>query len=163
MNISTKFEAKQFVRKCAQTIRGIWKFNEMWPNLNQIWESPNDNSNKFVQNAWKVYGQSKARVGWKFNKVWLKVNQVCGTPNKYFHQVCPEMRWKCVVYQMPWINRNSVKCDQKSMRSVDLTNKNFYQVWGQSHDQYVPGCPETKCKTDEGMNVRQFKAILWCG
>ena len=45
---------EQFVRKCpasAQTIRGIWKFNEVWTNLNQIWGSPNDNSNKFVQNA----------------------------------------------------------------------------------------------------------------
>ena len=28
-----------------------------------------DNSNKFVQNAWKVYGQSKAMIGWQFNEV----------------------------------------------------------------------------------------------
>ena len=49
-----------------------------------------------------------------------------------------------------------MKCDQNSMRFVDPTNKNFYQVWCQSHDQYVMKCPETECITDEGMNVRQF-------
>ena len=137
---------EQFVQKYAasfQTIRGRWKVNEVWLNLNQIWGFPNDNSNKFVQNAWKVYDQSKARIGWEFNEVWPNINQVCGTPIEYFHQVCPEMRRKCVVYQRPWNDRNSVKCDQMSVRSVELINKNFYQVWGQSHDQYVQKCPKT--------------------
>ena len=142
---------EQFFRKCAasaQKIRGRWKFNEVWPNRNQIWESPNHNSNKFVQNAWEVYGQSKARIGWKFNEVWPRVNQVCGTPNEYFHQVCPETRRKYMVYQRPWNDRNSVNCDQKSMRSEDPTNKNFYQDWGKYHDQYVQKCTETKCMND---------------
>ena len=155
----------QIVWKCAasaQTFRERWKFNEVRPNLNQMW-SPNDNSNKFVQNAWKVYGQSKARIAWKFNEVWPKVNQVWGTPNEYFHQVCPEMCRMCMVYQKPWNERNSVMCVQKSMRSVDPTNRNLFHVWSQSHDQYVQKCPETKCTTHEGMNVCQFKAILWCG
>ena len=142
---------EQFVRKCAasaQTIRGRWKFNDVWPNLNQIWGSPNHNSNKFVHNAWEVYGQSKARIGWKFNEVWPRVNQVCGTPNEYFHQVCPEKHRQYMVYHMPWNDRNSLKCDQKPMRSEDSTNKNFYQVWGQYHDQYVQKCTETKCMND---------------
>ena len=106
---------EQFVRKCAAsapTIRGRWKFNEVWPNLNQIWGSPNDNSNKFVQNAWKVYGKSKARIGWKFKEVWPKVNQVCGTPNEYFHQVCPEMHkksWFIRGHEMTEIQRSVTK------------------------------------------------------
>ena len=126
---------EQFVRKGAtssQTTGGRWKVNEVWPNLNQILGSPNNNSKKFVQNAWKVYGQSKDRIGWKFNEIWPNVNQVCGTPNEYFHQVCPEMRRKCVVYQRPWNDRNSVKCDWKSMRSVNPTNKNFY-TWASAY------------------------------
>ena len=111
---------QQLVWKCvasAQTIRGRWKFNAVWPNLNQLnqnWEYFNDNSNKFVQYAWKVYGQSKARIGWKFNEVWPKVNQVCGTPNEYFHYVCPEMRRKYVVCQKPRNGRNSVWSATKS-------------------------------------------------
>ena len=123
---------EQYVWKCAasaQTIRGRWKFNEVWLNLNQSWGSPNHSSNKFVQNAWKVYDQSKARIWWKFNEVWTKVNQVSGAHNEYFHQVCPEMHRKCVVYQRPWNDINSVKCDQKFMKSVHPTNENFYQVW----------------------------------
>ena len=150
---------EQFFRKCAasaETIRRRWKFNEVWQNLNQIWGSPNDNSNNFVQNARKVYGQSMARIWWKLNEMWPKVNQVCGTLNEYLHKVCPEMHRKRVVYQRPWNDWNSVKGNQKSMRFVDPTNKNFYQVWGQSHVQYVQKCHETKCIRDEGMNVRQF-------
>ena len=72
------------------------------------------------------------------------------------------MRRKYVVYQKPWNERNSVQCDQKILRPVDTTYKIFYQVWGQSHDQYAQKWPETKCITDEGMNICQFKAILWC-
>ena len=45
------------------------------------------------------------------------------------------------------------------MSSVDDTNKNFYQVWGQSHDQFVQRCQETKCITEEEwtyVNLKPF-------
>ena len=63
---------ERFVWKCAassQSIIGRCKFNGVWPNLNQIWGTSNDNPNKFVQNARKVFDQSKARKGSKFNGV----------------------------------------------------------------------------------------------
>ena len=107
MNISTEFEVN-LKSSLSGNVRQVLRQSEEDENstkYDQILirsESPSDNSNKFVQNSWKVYGQSKSRIGWKFNEVLPKFNQVCGTPIEYFDQVCPEMRRKCVVYHRPW-------------------------------------------------------------
>ena len=118
------------------------------PNHNQIWGSPNHNSNKFVQkcmvSVWPIKGQDRMEIQWSVTKsqsgLW--------NTNEYFHQVYPETHRKYRIYQRPWNHRNSVKCDQKFIRSEDLINKNFYQVWGQYHGQYVQKCTETKCMND---------------
>ena len=154
---------EQFFRKCAasaQKIRERWKFNEVWPNRNQIWESPNHNSNKFVQNAWEVYGQSKPRIGWKFNEVWPRVNQVCGTPNEYFHETFvlkrAESTWSIKGHEMTEIQWTVTKSPW-GLRTP------LIRIFTKIEVNTMISMSRNVQKLNAWMTARQFKAFLWCG
>ena len=151
---------EQFVRKCAasaQTIRGRWKFNEVWPNLNQIWGSPNHNSNKFVQNAWEVYGQSKAMIGWKFNEVWPRVNQ---EPLKNisikFVLKRTESTWSIKGHEMTEIQWSMTKSPWGLSTPLIIISTKF-------EVNNMISMSKNEQKLNAWMTARQFKAFLWCG
>ena len=118
MNISTKFEVNPMSSLSGNVWQALRQSEEYENSMKyaQILIRSEDPLMMIPTSLSKMHGKCMANQRpLKFNEVWPKINQVSGTPNEYFHQVCPEMRRKCVVYQRPWNDRNSVKCDQKSI------------------------------------------------
>ena len=153
---------EQFVRKCAastQTIRGRLKFNDVWPNLNQIWGSPNHNANKFVQNAKKC--MANQRTGYDGNSIKCdqelirSVDPLMNISIKFVlkhtestwsikdHEMT-EIQWS--VTKSPWGLRNLLiriftKFGVNTMISMSRNVK----------------------KLNAWKTARQFTAFLWCG